>query len=53
MNAMPDLTQPAGWLPVVFMALMGIAVLAYVSWTATTSASASCCAAPTTPRKTP
>ena len=30
MNAIPDLTQPAGWLPVVFMALMGIAVLAYV-----------------------
>ena len=27
---MPDLTQPAGWLPVVFMALMGLAMLAYV-----------------------
>jgi len=26
----PDLTQPAGWLPVVFMALMGLAMLAYV-----------------------
>jgi len=30
MSTIPDLTQPAGWLPVVFMALMGIAVLAYV-----------------------
>ena len=27
---MPDLTQPDGWLPVVFMALMGLAMLAYV-----------------------
>ena len=27
---MPDLTQPAGWLPVVFLALMGVAMLAYV-----------------------
>ena len=27
---MPDLTQPAGWLPVVFLALMGLAMLAYV-----------------------
>lgn len=27
---MPDLTQPAGWLPVVFLALMGIAMMAYV-----------------------
>jgi cytochrome d ubiquinol oxidase subunit II len=27
---MPDLSQPAGWLPVVFMALMGLAILAYV-----------------------
>ncbi len=26
----PDLTTPAGWLPVVFMALMGIALLLYV-----------------------
>ncbi len=30
MSTLPDLSQPAGWLPVVFMALMGIAVLAYV-----------------------
>jgi cytochrome d ubiquinol oxidase subunit II len=27
---MPDLTTPAGWLPVVFMVLMGIAILLYV-----------------------
>jgi cytochrome d ubiquinol oxidase subunit II len=27
---MPDLTTPAGWLPVVFLALMGISMLAYV-----------------------
>jgi len=27
---MPDLTTPAGWLPVVFMALMGVALLLYV-----------------------
>ena len=27
---MPDLTQPAGWLPVVFLALMGVAMMAYV-----------------------
>jgi cytochrome d ubiquinol oxidase subunit II len=27
---MPDLSQPAGWLPVVFMGLMGLAMLAYV-----------------------
>jgi cytochrome d ubiquinol oxidase subunit II len=27
---MPDLTQPAGWLPLVFLALMGLAMLAYV-----------------------
>jgi len=26
----PDLTTPAGWLPVVFMVLMGIAILLYV-----------------------
>ena len=26
----PDLTTPAGWLPVVFMVLMGIALLLYV-----------------------
>jgi cytochrome d ubiquinol oxidase subunit II len=26
----PDLSTPAGWLPVVFMALMGLAMLAYV-----------------------
>jgi len=28
--AMPDLSTPAGWLPVVFLALMGISMLAYV-----------------------
>ncbi len=27
---MPDLATPAGWLPVVFMALMGVALLLYV-----------------------
>lgn len=27
---MPDLTQPAGWLPLVFMAVMGLAILVYV-----------------------
>ena len=27
---MPDLTHPAGWLPVVFLALMGVAMMAYV-----------------------
>lgn len=27
---MPDLTEPAGWLPLAFMLIMGIAVLAYV-----------------------
>lgn len=27
---MPDLTQPAGWLPLVFLALMGVSMLAYV-----------------------
>lgn len=27
---MPDLTQPAGWLPLVFMAVMGLAILIYV-----------------------
>lgn len=27
---MPDLSTPAGWLPVVFMLLMGVAMLAYV-----------------------
>jgi cytochrome d ubiquinol oxidase subunit II len=27
---MPELTQPGGWLPVVFLALMGIAMMAYV-----------------------
>ena len=26
----PDLTQPAGWLPLAFMAMMGLAILAYV-----------------------
>ena len=27
---MPDLTQASGWLPLVFVALMGVAILAYV-----------------------
>lgn len=27
---MPDLTQPAGWLPLVFLVVMGLAILAYV-----------------------
>lgn len=27
---MPDLSQPGGWLPLVFLALMGIAMMAYV-----------------------
>ena len=27
---MPDLSQPAGWLPLVFLALMGVAMMAYV-----------------------
>jgi len=27
---MPDLTQPAGWLPLVFMVVMGLAILIYV-----------------------
>ena len=27
---MPDLSAPAGWLPVVFLGLMGLAILAYV-----------------------
>lgn len=27
---MPDLTQPAGWLPLVFMGVMGLAILVYV-----------------------
>ena len=27
---LPDLTQPAGWLPLVFMLIMGLAMLAYV-----------------------
>lgn len=27
---MPDLSQPAGWLPLVFLALMGFAMMAYV-----------------------
>ncbi|MES2978620.1 MAG: cytochrome d ubiquinol oxidase subunit II [Pseudomonadota bacterium] len=26
----PDLTQPAGWMPIVFMGVMGLAMLAYV-----------------------
>jgi cytochrome d ubiquinol oxidase subunit II len=26
----PDLSQPAGWLPIVFMGIMGLAMLAYV-----------------------
>src|SRR6267142_2589019 len=28
---MPELSQPAGWLPLVFMGLMGLAMLAYVA----------------------
>ena len=28
---MPDLSQPAGWLPLVFMGLMGLAMLLYVA----------------------
>ena len=28
--SMPDLATPAGWLPLAFMAMMGIAILAYV-----------------------
>ncbi|MFK8017786.1 MAG: cytochrome d ubiquinol oxidase subunit II [Gammaproteobacteria bacterium] len=27
---MPDLSQPSGWLPLAFMALMGLSILAYV-----------------------
>ncbi|MGZ8273077.1 MAG: cytochrome d ubiquinol oxidase subunit II, partial [Burkholderiaceae bacterium] len=27
---MPDLSTPAGWLPVVFLMLMGFSMLAYV-----------------------
>jgi len=30
MHTMPDLSTPAGWLPVVFLALMGLSMLAYV-----------------------
>ena len=26
----PDLSQPAGWMPIVFMGVMGLAMLAYV-----------------------
>ena len=29
-EGIPDLTTPAGWLPLAFMAMMGIAILAYV-----------------------
>ncbi len=29
-EAMPDLTTPAGWLPLAFMLVMGLAILAYV-----------------------
>ncbi|MEO0997992.1 MAG: cytochrome d ubiquinol oxidase subunit II, partial [Pseudomonadota bacterium] len=29
-DVIPDLTQPAGWLPLAFMLMMGIAILAYV-----------------------
>lgn len=29
-EVLPDLTAPAGWLPLVFMILMGISILAYV-----------------------
>ena len=27
---MPDLATPAGWLPLAFLAVMGLAMLAYV-----------------------
>ena len=30
LDFIPDLSQPAGWLPVVFMGVMGLAMLAYV-----------------------
>jgi len=29
-DVMPDLTQPAGWLPLAFMIVMGLSILAYV-----------------------
>ncbi len=29
-DVIPDLTQPAGWLPLAFMVIMGLAILAYV-----------------------
>ena len=48
----PDLTTQAGWLPLAFMAMMGIAILAYVIWMATTSVSAFCCRWRRTTRKT-
>lgn len=30
LEQLPDLTMPAGWLPLAFMAVMGLAILAYV-----------------------
>ena len=30
LESIPDLTQPAGWLPLAFMLVMGLAILAYV-----------------------
>lgn len=30
LEQLPDLTSPAGWLPLAFMAVMGLAILAYV-----------------------
>jgi cytochrome d ubiquinol oxidase subunit II len=30
LDLIPDLTQPAGWLPLAFMLVMGLAILAYV-----------------------
>ena len=30
LNLIPDLTQPQGWLPLVFAAIMALAMLAYV-----------------------
>ena len=29
-SVIPDLSQPAGWMPIVFMGVMGLAMLAYV-----------------------
>ena len=30
LDAIPNLATPEGWLPLAFMAMMGIAILAYV-----------------------